>query len=682
MSFNAVAAAMQYLPPELITKLAAALGSDRAMTMKAVSAAVPAILGGMAAGAALPSGIQALTSVLQQQDVGLLGKLGNVIGGAHQTALNAQGAGMLQTIMGVPTYDALAGALSKYSGVSGSEAKQICGLLAPVVAAALARHQREHNLTTDKIGQLLFGQKDLFAAALPSGWASVLAGSSTRAAQPDSISLPVSAPAMTSAVAMLADADKGAALADVALAAKAAEVGRTPVETVNQAMKGIASTAGVPKVEPSRPAVGTITQGVSTPPAAKSLVHGATSDSGPRPSKSMSPAPVVTIAESRAVSDGNRLQPHARKPAAMEAGSSDAAAAAPPAAQDGSRAHQSPHRPHPHPVMPTRPAVAAIAPQSGEVISDGVTASAEIKRRGLPLVAWLLPFFLIAAGGAWWLQDRLAYGSQAQSLPPVKTTANDKPVADASTQAKAEADALAVKAAAESRAAADARAAADTKAAADAKDAGAAVAARAVAEAKAAADAKSQAEAAARRIEAESMAAKQAIEVEVRRKAQAEATAAAAKAAADAETSRKAEVDAAAARVAAAAAAEAKAKADLLACQNTVRTAAGSTRVLFEFASATLANEGVSALARLADTLKACPNISIRVEGHTDNNGDLTRNQRLSESRAQSVVDALSRAGVQASRLAAIGFGQTKPLVANDNERNRARNRRIEFVAQ
>ena len=91
-------------------------------------------------------------------------------------------------------------------------------------------------------------------------------------------------------------------------------------------------------------------------------------------------------------------------------------------------------------------------------------------------------------------------------------------------------------------------------------------------------------------------------------------------------------------------------------------------------------NEGP--LARVVLAMKACPTVRMRVEGHTDSNGNPDRNQRLSVNRARSVTDFLTAAGIAADRLTATGFGETRPIVLNDTESNRARNRRIEFVVE
>jgi OOP family OmpA-OmpF porin len=82
----------------------------------------------------------------------------------------------------------------------------------------------------------------------------------------------------------------------------------------------------------------------------------------------------------------------------------------------------------------------------------------------------------------------------------------------------------------------------------------------------------------------------------------------------------------------------------------------------------------------LTDFLKQNSNVtSFRIEGHTDNVGAAAFNQTLSQQRAETVVAYLKDQGIDASRLVAKGFGDTKPLVPNDSPKNMAKNRRVEF---
>ncbi|MBL7914101.1 MAG: OmpA family protein [Bacteroidia bacterium] len=81
-----------------------------------------------------------------------------------------------------------------------------------------------------------------------------------------------------------------------------------------------------------------------------------------------------------------------------------------------------------------------------------------------------------------------------------------------------------------------------------------------------------------------------------------------------------------------------------------------------------------------AGFLKENPRVNVAIHGHTDSAGDAAANMTLSNDRAKSVYDFLIKSGINASRLSYKGFGQTKPVVSNENEEGRSKNRRTEFV--
>ena len=84
-------------------------------------------------------------------------------------------------------------------------------------------------------------------------------------------------------------------------------------------------------------------------------------------------------------------------------------------------------------------------------------------------------------------------------------------------------------------------------------------------------------------------------------------------------------------------------------------------------------------LDKVAQILSRYPSIKLTVEGHTDDLGDSAINLKLSEQRARACVSYLSRKGIDASRMNAIGYGETRPLAANSSADARRRNRRVEF---
>jgi outer membrane protein OmpA-like peptidoglycan-associated protein len=106
-----------------------------------------------------------------------------------------------------------------------------------------------------------------------------------------------------------------------------------------------------------------------------------------------------------------------------------------------------------------------------------------------------------------------------------------------------------------------------------------------------------------------------------------------------------------------------------------------SERIYFETGRAEIQQRSHSLLDEIAQVILANPKLKkVRIEGHTDNIGSDSGNLRLSQSRAKSVGEYLVSAGVSAQRLDARGFGETYPLVTNDTEEGRAKNRRVEFI--
>jgi outer membrane protein OmpA-like peptidoglycan-associated protein len=105
-------------------------------------------------------------------------------------------------------------------------------------------------------------------------------------------------------------------------------------------------------------------------------------------------------------------------------------------------------------------------------------------------------------------------------------------------------------------------------------------------------------------------------------------------------------------------------------------------KVHFDTDKATLKDdkETKEILQTVADLMKENAHITkLRVEGHTDDQGAADHNQTLSQQRAESVLEALVKAGVDKGRIDPKGWGQDRPLVKNDSANNREQNRRVEF---
>jgi outer membrane protein OmpA-like peptidoglycan-associated protein len=105
--------------------------------------------------------------------------------------------------------------------------------------------------------------------------------------------------------------------------------------------------------------------------------------------------------------------------------------------------------------------------------------------------------------------------------------------------------------------------------------------------------------------------------------------------------------------------------------------------VHFQHDSTDILPDSFGLLEELAELFKTKPEIRLaEVQGHTDNTGSAVYNQRLSQGRAQAVVDALVRLGVGSDRLVAKGYGADKPIAPNNTDANRAKNRRVQVMIQ
>lgn len=101
--------------------------------------------------------------------------------------------------------------------------------------------------------------------------------------------------------------------------------------------------------------------------------------------------------------------------------------------------------------------------------------------------------------------------------------------------------------------------------------------------------------------------------------------------------------------------------------------------ILFEFNKSDLLTESESIIDEIVDAMMSKPSIRLEVQGHTDNVGTQEFNQPLSEKRAEAVMAAILKRGIEKERLRSRGFGFSQPVAPNTTEEGRAKNRRTVF---
>ncbi len=102
-------------------------------------------------------------------------------------------------------------------------------------------------------------------------------------------------------------------------------------------------------------------------------------------------------------------------------------------------------------------------------------------------------------------------------------------------------------------------------------------------------------------------------------------------------------------------------------------------KVEFVYAKDRLTKKGQRVINRVVKVLNKYKNINIEIGGHTDSDGTKSRNRILSKRRANAIKTYLTKKGIASSRLKAVGYGESRPIVKNDSAKNKQKNRRVEF---
>ena len=105
-----------------------------------------------------------------------------------------------------------------------------------------------------------------------------------------------------------------------------------------------------------------------------------------------------------------------------------------------------------------------------------------------------------------------------------------------------------------------------------------------------------------------------------------------------------------------------------------------TNNILFDTGKATLKQESMLEIMKVADYMKKNPTARFEVQGHTDNQGTDKINDPLSQQRAETIVKALESLGVDGFNLKAVGKGSHEPIADNKTEEGRAQNRRVVFI--
>lgn len=174
MTLNIVDLVKQQIGSTLAGQIAQSLGEDNAKTNSAIDGAIPSILGGLISSTTSAEGRDTLTRYVDEQDTGLLGNLGSIIGGDNQTSLIDQGSTILNSLLGGGALSGLVGAISRFSGIGSGSTGSLLGIVAPIIMSVISQRKNQSNLDSAGLMQMLSEQQTNVSSALPAGLRSQL----------------------------------------------------------------------------------------------------------------------------------------------------------------------------------------------------------------------------------------------------------------------------------------------------------------------------------------------------------------------------------------------------------------------------------------------------------------------------------------------------------------------------
>ncbi len=166
MSSHLISAVSENLTPRFTATVASVLGLDRGVVDKAIQAAVPGLLAGLAGMSSRPGGAQQLSNMIASPGVA---QATEIAASTKARSLAEGSAGQVASLLGNDTFGAITGAVSRFAGMGEGSTKTLFGLLGPVVLNTLGQEQRSAGLDANGLARMLASEKGEIASAMPSG---------------------------------------------------------------------------------------------------------------------------------------------------------------------------------------------------------------------------------------------------------------------------------------------------------------------------------------------------------------------------------------------------------------------------------------------------------------------------------------------------------------------------------
>ena len=174
MALNIVDLVKDQISDQLTGTLSSALGTDSTQTTSALSGALPGLLSGLVSSAETSNGAGSLFNAVQDQDDGLLGNIGNLLGGDQASSLSNAGSGVLSSVLGSGALGQLAGVVANFAGISRGNSSSLLGMLAPIVIGVIKKQVMGGGMNASSLSGFLSEQKPVINQAMPQGFSDQL----------------------------------------------------------------------------------------------------------------------------------------------------------------------------------------------------------------------------------------------------------------------------------------------------------------------------------------------------------------------------------------------------------------------------------------------------------------------------------------------------------------------------
>jgi hypothetical protein len=174
MVTNLISLVMQFLSPDMVRRIAAALGLDRNKVQSAIDGAVPGLLAAFNYTATQPGGAQKIADAATRE-IDSLRNFASVLADGEQSSLFENGSQMLALLASGQDQNAITQAVAEFTGLEEGSSGSVLGILTPIIMGTIAKHQSAAgSLDANGIANLFASQRDNIAAALPAGFGNLL----------------------------------------------------------------------------------------------------------------------------------------------------------------------------------------------------------------------------------------------------------------------------------------------------------------------------------------------------------------------------------------------------------------------------------------------------------------------------------------------------------------------------